>query len=65
MKKANADIRAHARQSGVYLYEIADRLSLNDGNFSRLLRVELSAAKKAKVMGIITELVDEHERATH
>lgn len=52
----NKDIREYARQKKVYLWQIALMLHMNDGNFSRKLRVELSAEKKAEIFKIIDEL---------
>ncbi len=54
--KSNADIRAMAKAKGVMLWQIAEAIGINDGNFSRKLRRELSAAEKAKIMSIIDEL---------
>ncbi|MBP2659699.1 MAG: hypothetical protein H6Q69_2731 [Firmicutes bacterium] len=55
--KANNDIRLCASTSGVYLYEVASKLGMNDGNFSRLLRFELPEEKKAEIMAIIDGLI--------
>lgn len=59
MRKANLDIRVHASKSGVYLYEVARRLGLNDGNFSRLLRFELPPEKKSEILMIIDDITKE------
>ncbi len=56
MKTANADIREATKQAGVRLWQIADELGINDGNFSRKLRKELSAEEKAKIYAIIAQL---------
>lgn len=56
--RANADIRETAKQAGVRLWQIADELGINDGNFSRKLRRELSADEKAKIYDIISQLSD-------
>lgn len=52
----NIDIREYAKEKGVKLWRIAQALSVNDGNFSRKLRVELSDDKKAEIFKIIDEL---------
>ena len=52
----NIDIRTEAANAGVKLWQIAERLGINDGNFSRKLRQELSSEEKAKIRAIITEL---------
>ena len=52
----NADIRFKAQSAGVKLWQIGERLNLNDGNFSRKLRKELSGEEKAQIMHIIDEI---------
>lgn len=61
MKTANLDIRKAAAEAGVRLWQIADRYGINDGNFSRLLRKELSPEIKERVFAIIEELKSENE----
>ena len=58
-KKANQEIRTKAKQSGVYLWEVADRLKMVDTAFSRMLRWELPAAEKAQIMALIDEIAAE------
>lgn len=58
---ANNDIRTAAKQAGVWLWQIAERLGINDGNFSRKLRRELLPEEREKVLQIISELVSERE----
>lgn len=53
---ANEDIKKYARMHDVRLWQIAQRLNLYDGNFSRLLRKELTEDKKKQIIGIIDEL---------
>ncbi len=55
----NEDIREYAKNNGVPLFRIALKLGINDGNFSRKLRVELSEEKKAEIKTIIDELAVE------
>lgn len=52
----NKDIREYAKKHGVKLWQIAGRLCINDGNFSRKLRFELPEEKKAEIIAIIDEL---------
>jgi hypothetical protein len=52
----NAEIRNEAKKAGVKLWQIAEKLGMNDGNFSRKLRKELSSEEKAKIRAIIAEL---------
>lgn len=55
----NAEIRAAASASGVKLWEIAQRLGMNDGNFSRKLRNELSDGERERVLSIIETIAKE------
>ena len=55
----NKEIREAAKQAGVCLWQIAERLGMNDGNFSRKLRRELSDCDRARIMEIIAELAKE------
>lgn len=52
----NKDIRDYARINDVRLWQIAEKLNLQDSNFSRLLRRELTEDKKVQIKAIIDEL---------
>ena len=52
----NTDIRLEIRRAGLRHWQIAHELGLNDGNFSRKLRLELSADDKDKIRKIILSL---------
>ena len=52
----NEESRTYAKAKRVKLWQIAAELGLNDGNFSRKLRFELSAETKAQIFRIIDEL---------
>jgi len=54
----NLDIREAAKVAGINLWEIAEKLKLNDSNFSRRLRKELSEEEKGQIFKIIKELED-------
>lgn len=56
---ANAKIREAAARAGVRLWQIAARLNINDGNFSRKLRVELPDGEQKRILKIIDELSEE------
>ena len=56
---ANAEIRKAAKRAGVCLWQIAERVGVNDGNFSRKLRRELPAQERDKILEIINELAVE------
>jgi hypothetical protein len=54
---ANETLKLYAKSKGVHLWQIADRLRITDGNFSRLLRKELPAQKQEAIMKIIEDLI--------
>lgn len=55
----NKDIRNEAKESGVKLWQIAEKLGLQDSSLSRMLRHELSEEKKSEIRQIISELKKE------
>lgn len=55
----NKDIREYAQRHNVRLWQIANALNINDGNFSRKLRLELPQDKKSEIFKIIDELAAE------
>jgi predicted XRE-type DNA-binding protein len=57
VQKANIDIRRAIHEAGLYYWQVALEYGLNDGNFSRLLRKELSKAQKEKILEIIHNLI--------
>ena len=60
----NQEIRQIAKSNGVKLWQIAYKLGLTDGNFSRKLRKEFSEKEKERIYLIIAELQQEGEK-TH
>lgn len=52
----NSDIRIKAKESGVYMWQIAAKLNICDMTLVRKLRHELSDEEKAKIFAIIEEL---------
>lgn len=52
----NTDVREVAKAAGVKLWQIADKLGITDGNFSRKLRKELPEDEKQKIFAIIDDL---------
>lgn len=59
----NSEIRMKAKEKNVKLWEIADRIGLTDGNFSRKLRKELSDEEREKVLLVIEQIAAEREAA--
>ena len=58
----NQDIKNYAKANGVRLWQIAEVLHINDGNFSRKLRKELSETQKEEIVRIIDELSENMDR---
>ena len=56
MNRANEDIRQYAKEKRVYLWEVAQVIGCNDGNFSRKLRKELPVSEKEKILSIINTI---------
>jgi hypothetical protein len=56
MQKANSDIRKAIHDAGLFYWQVSLEYGLNDGNFSRLLRKDLSKAQKEKIFKIIRDL---------
>lgn len=54
----NKKIREEARNCGVKLWQIAERLGINDGNFSRKLRRELPAAEQERIIAVIHNIAE-------
>lgn len=52
----NRDIRTAALKAGVKNWQIADKLGIHEGTFSRKLRYELNSEEKSKIINIIEEL---------
>jgi hypothetical protein len=53
---ANERIKAYARARGVFLWELAKQLGLQDSNFSRLMRNELPPEKLAELKEIVDSI---------
>ena len=58
---ANEFLKKTAQKHGVRLWQIADRLGINDGNFSRKLRHELPDDERENILRIIDDIVKERE----
>jgi hypothetical protein len=52
----NERIRQAAARNGVRLWQIAEELGMNDGNFSRKLRRELPEEEQNNILAIIERL---------
>lgn len=56
--QTNERIREAAKKHGVKLWQIADALGMNDGNFSRKLRRELPPDEVEKILAIIARIAE-------
>ena len=61
MIPANDEIRSAAQIANIKFWKIAEKLNLNDGNFSRKLRKELPPEEKQRILKIIDELKEKEE----
>lgn len=58
-REANKDIKSAAKNAGVFHWEIAERLGIQDSAFSRKLRRELPDEEREKILGIINKMAAE------
>ncbi len=59
----NVEIRAKAKEKNVKLWEIAEKIGLNDGNFSRKLRRELTETDSRSILAVIDEIASAKQKA--
>lgn len=59
---ANEHIKQAARESGVKLWQVAERWGCTDGNFSRKLRRPFSPADERRALEIIDEIRKEIQK---
>ena len=57
----NLDIRKAIESNNFKYWQVANKLKMTDGSFSRLLRVELDESNKNKILNAIKELKEERE----
>lgn len=55
----NIEVRSAAASAGVKLWQIADAIGVNDGNFSRKLRKEFTPEEKERILEIIDRISKE------
>lgn len=58
----NLDIRKAIENSNFRYWQVANKLQMTDGNFSRMLRIELTKENKERVLKAINELKEEREK---
>lgn len=52
----NNEIRARAKEKGVFLWEVAEKIGIVDTSFSRKLRHELPDTEKQRIFKIIDNI---------
>lgn len=57
----NVEVRQAAKDAGIKLWEIAERLGCADATLSRKLRRELQADERNVIMEIIHHLAEENQ----
>ena len=57
----NEEIKNSIKNAGLKLWQVAEKLNLNDGNFSRKLRKEFTDDEKKRVYEAIQVLIKERE----
>lgn len=55
----NEKIRRHAKDKGVFLWELAARVGITDSTFSRKLRKQFSEGETEALVKMIDEIADE------
>lgn len=63
MEKANQDIRNHARESGVYLWEVAAQMGISEPTITRMMRRDVSVEKREQLLHVIDEIAAQKENA--
>lgn len=53
---ANEEIREYAKQRGIPLWKVAQKLGISEPTITRLLRVDLSPDEKHRIIDIIDKL---------
>lgn len=58
----NVDVREKAKEKGVNLWQIAERMGIHDTALSKRLRHEFTEAEKERTMQIISEIAAEEAK---
>lgn len=56
---ANEKIKLTAKNKGVALWQVADRLGISEPTMTRKLRHELTGAEKERILSIIDDIASE------
>ena len=58
---ANEEVKAYAKQAGVRLWEVAEKLSITDVSLSKKLRYELELDMKSRIVKIVDQIAREKQ----
>ena len=58
---ANDEVKAYAKQAGVRLWEVAERLNITDVSFSKKLRYELDPEYKSRIIKLVDQIAKEKQ----
>lgn len=53
---ANDEVKAYAKQAGVRLWEVAERLNITDVSLSKKLRYELDPEYKSRIIKLVDQI---------
>ena len=56
MSQVNTDFREYAKSKGARFWQIADKLGVSEATFTRMMRHELTAEEKRKMMKAVDEI---------
>lgn len=59
IEKANKDIRRTLERENIYQWQVAEKMGMQDSNFSKLLRTEMTEDKKREVLIAIKQIIKE------
>lgn len=59
VEKANKDIRRTLERENIYQWQVAEKMGMQDSNFSKLLRTEMTEDKKREVLIAIKQIIKE------
>lgn len=52
----NKEIKDYIKSKNISMWRVAERLGISDSSFSRMLRYEITAEKRAEIYEIVNEL---------
>ncbi len=58
---ANDEVKAYAKQAGVRLWEVAERLHITDVTLSKKLRYELDPEYKSRIIKLVDKIAKEKQ----